>query len=346
MQDSYECSCTEDVLVDTNLELIFQHPSIGASHLPREYTIGNKSIRTHTHPGPCLSRVRCGGGRVPSRSRISSVGESTSSVRSVCLEYLDAARAQHDAQVAAQEAFVRARDRSNAAVTMFPLSSSSPSPRRSAAGIDTQPRISTASRERAEGRRNHCRQQSVRFIAGSSQIIQSEQGYSSRTELKSNTPGSNLLRSQVGRATIGNAINAAGSTENPISAAGDEPLGKPPTIPPTGAASSYLDAWIAEEYRSTAEDGIASNPSSYRRVRKSRSMFMPADSGLRGLRGRHRHHQAFSVETPTVTILPSSNGQSPEGKSEPISCSSIASPKVHELPETPSYSGGFHLQPA
>lgn len=62
------------------------------------------------------------------------------------------------------------------------------------------------------------------------------------------------------------------------------PRREPPPIPLPGITSDYLVALAAEEEYYTPEDNIASAPSSYRRLRKSRSMFN-TDSGI-GARGR------------------------------------------------------------
>ena len=223
--------------------------------------------------------------------------KSTSSERCVYLDHLDPVQAQRAAQLAAKEAFIRAQNKRDAKMPGFFLSGS-PSPRRSMAGNEAQPRTSTASRERAEGRLNHCRQPSVRFIGPSQPFKIADKWLGSYAESSSIQSSPRVLRRSVEKESVSDARNIKRSTNNhDEGAGGDKKLRR---LPPTRLVGNYLNALAAQDEYYTFEDDIASLPSSYRRLRRSRSMFTSADSSFGRNLGQSNNMQ------PSVSNLPCS----------------------------------------
>ncbi|KAI1635875.1 hypothetical protein F4809DRAFT_612250 [Biscogniauxia mediterranea] len=194
--------------------------------------------------------------------------KSTSSTKSVQLEYILPETAERDAQVAAEQAFSRAKERSSTDAILWP-----------------PPRSGDFNRPTPEKHKNESpvrREQSVRFIRPRSSQLTC--GYSSiEDQTPTRKPGTMKLR-VTGNGTEsrpGSSASAAGM----VSAA-------------KGTAGDYINALITGEEYYTPEDNIASAPSSYRRIRKSRSMFTSSE------RSRISGYQIDSQASTTVSTAP------------------------------------------
>ncbi|KAH8886702.1 hypothetical protein GQ53DRAFT_694168 [Thozetella sp. PMI_491] len=210
--------------------------------------------------------------------------KSTASVNSVRLEHLDPIQAQRDAEIAAREAFARAQGRASVDMPLFPTPHPA-SPQRSPGCIGDEPRASTASRERTQGSRNHCRQQSVRYVGNAVCTTRSSQKLAPGRRPPSVDDSNQTLRQPI--ETLGQSedcpLQNVPILEGQPSISLGEPLLKPLAVPAGGLAEEYISALIAEDEYYTPEDDIASAPSSYRRLRRSRSMFMSGDADWRSI---------------------------------------------------------------
>jgi len=200
--------------------------------------------------------------------------KSTSSVHGVHLEYLDAAAAQRDAQIAACQAYTRALHRAAVDMPQFPPTPD-PSPRRHQAGGSTP--------SRDGDKETPSLQQSVRFIGPCS--VRGGHSESGR-ELSVGTTVPDQSFYGEKRDPIGSGIiGTKGSNLNPVEQAQlytfPPPPGRPPSKPLPSIAAGHIEALAAEEEYYTPEDDIASAPSSYRRLRKSRSLSMSDDHQTR-----------------------------------------------------------------
>ncbi|KAK4229936.1 hypothetical protein QBC38DRAFT_411097 [Podospora fimiseda] len=166
--------------------------------------------------------------------------KSTSSTHGVHLEHIDAAQAQRDAQIAASQAYTRAQNRSNADITLFPLTPES-SPRRH-------------QHKRSTPRRDLHHRQSVRFVGPCS------------VQAKASKHDDDCDASSLQSYILGNDTYT--SSQPPR-----HPRRAPPPVPLSGMATGYLESLAAADEYYTPEDNIASLPSSYRRLRRSRSVF-------------------------------------------------------------------------
>ncbi|KAI0597280.1 hypothetical protein F4775DRAFT_602871 [Biscogniauxia sp. FL1348] len=191
--------------------------------------------------------------------------KSTSSTKSVQLEYILPETAERDAQVAASQAFSRAKERSSTDAILWP-----------------PPRSGDFNRPTPEKHKNEApvhREQSVRFIRPRSSQLAC--GYSPiEDQTPTRKPGTMKLK-VAGNGTEsrpGSSASAAGM----VSAA-------------KGAAGDYINALITGEEYYTPEDNVASEPSSYRRIRKSRSMFTSSE------RSRISGYQTDSQVSTTVS---------------------------------------------
>ncbi|KAI1460230.1 hypothetical protein F4805DRAFT_19978 [Annulohypoxylon moriforme] len=203
----------------------------------------------------------------------------STSTKSVQLEHILPEMAENHAQAAAMQAFTRARARSSVEGTLWP-------PPRNNESNDTNSCDSTPNR----GRTNSVirRQQSVRFVRD--RVPRSMEGYTNvdNTMLDSNTDG---MKARVAMDNIGPRPMTSASAAGMVSAV-------------KGTAGDYINALFTGEEYYTPEDDFASAPSSYRKVRKSRSMFTCSEASMTS-----RNH----VRTPTSTTanhLPPSSASS------------------------------------
>ncbi|KAI1427082.1 hypothetical protein F5Y12DRAFT_195853 [Xylaria sp. FL1777] len=165
---------------------------------------------------------------------------SVASVKSVHLEHIPPETAERDARVAATQAFARARERSatdSNSPLWPPARSSYPKPRSDEASL--------------------CRQQSIRFV-----------------QPRPSHPAPNSVMAQDTSPSCrphGSMRHVADIEADlrPSSSASASGM----VCATKGAAGDYINTLFTSYEYYTPEDGIASMPSSYRKLRKSRSMF-------------------------------------------------------------------------
>lgn len=206
-----------------------------------------------------------------------------SATHGVHLEHLDPAVAQRDAQVAACQAFTRAQDRSaKADMSLFPPTPDTSPRRTQAARNGTKPEASSTPHHGRDNSQDLHRRQSVRFMGPCS--VKKErglgQGAYSHTKQASTDMGQDTTQlqpndqdsSSVHSHSLANNVKELSlihqSCQSPKTS---------PSAPLTGIAADYIHALVASEDYYTPEDNIASAPSSYRRIRRSRSMFTSED---------------------------------------------------------------------
>lgn len=190
--------------------------------------------------------------------------KSTSSARSVQLVHIHPEQAEYDAQNAAIQAFSRARERSSADVPQWPpVRDNTSGPGRACGSPADHPNSSTPRRKR-----------SVRFVRPRAPPARPE----SLAPLS--TPAAQTgMRIRTVPECRENRPPGSASANGMMFAA-------------KGAAGDYINALITGEEYYTPEDNIASVPSSYRRLRKSRSMFTSSET---------RSYQEFQPEDAAST---------------------------------------------
>lgn len=201
----------------------------------------------------------------------SNVGRSKSdaSMGGVRLQHIGHDTAEQHAHAAASRAFSRARDRSTTEPSVWP-------PTRTESTTSAAARPSLSSNLGRPSRSDIRRQHSLRFCRSRSPTAANPRDghssvYAPRDELRRGTS-----LSRVGhRQHVGSPSGASAS--GMISAM-------------KGTAGDYInDLFMEEQQYCTPEDDIASEPSSYRRLRKSKSMFTPGN-GRRYGTDLPRHH--------------------------------------------------------
>ncbi|KAK4453457.1 hypothetical protein QBC34DRAFT_206727 [Podospora aff. communis PSN243] len=226
--------------------------------------------------------------------------KSTSSVHSVHLEHINPALAERDAHIAAFEAFTRAQGRATANMPLFP-----PTP-------DSSPRHRQTDRDiprhdaNGDGLR---RRQSVRFVGPFS--VQGRTGPTADASTKRNSTDIHGTPSKPedGDDTGSSHSSVLGLEE--VSAPAlpprrppPRPQRAPPSIALPGISTRYIDALAAEDEYYHPEDDIASMPSSYRRLRRSRSLLTAEEQRKRG--GQDSPARLRHIKTPVRGPSPSS----------------------------------------
>lgn len=202
--------------------------------------------------------------------------KSTTSVRSVHLKHIDAAVAQRDAQTAAMEAFSRAQGRQSTGRTLFPPQPASANKEnRSPAGLS---RVDSTTSLRSGHRRQGLeRRQSVRFVGPESGLQTRASRINMRTaapeppEIPARRP---IQRSQSTQSISYMPRPVLRNSENLPLPDRTSSVGKTmvtPNAAKIGLSQAYLQALTPDYEQYTPEDDIASMPSSYRRVRRTRS---------------------------------------------------------------------------
>ncbi|KAI8966422.1 hypothetical protein F5Y11DRAFT_309177 [Daldinia sp. FL1419] len=202
--------------------------------------------------------------------------KSASSVKSVRLEHIHPETAERDAQAAASQAFTRARERSAADTPLWPP------PRNN--DLNSSPGFSGAL-DRRNSDSPLKRQQSIRFVRENA-----TRGTRSNTVVGNTTPVSITSITQGG--TCGK--NTRSPLASSASAAGMVSAAK-------GAAGDYINALLTGEEYYTPEDDIASVPSSYRKIRKSRSMFTCSESSTVSQGDNQNSSSATINQAPSIS---------------------------------------------
>ncbi|KAK0628602.1 hypothetical protein B0T17DRAFT_632243 [Bombardia bombarda] len=208
--------------------------------------------------------------------------KSTSSTHGVHLEHIDPTLAQRDAQIAACQAYARAQDRAKAEMPLFPLTPDS-SPRRRQANSSslTHDRNETPRRRRENSQDLH-RRQSVRFMGPCS--IQGRtprgRGTNSNSNDRDTSPGHTRVHEDYDTISL-HDYTLGSSDGHSLAQQPRHPYRAPPPIPLPGLAADYLSSLVSGDEHYTPEDDLASAPSSYRRLRTSRSMVTSDECGNR-----------------------------------------------------------------
>ncbi|KAI1779125.1 hypothetical protein F4818DRAFT_455301 [Hypoxylon cercidicola] len=181
--------------------------------------------------------------------------KSASSVKSVHLEHIHPATAERDAQAAAMQAFTRAQGRSATDATLWPPSR-------------TEELSKTTSYDDTHERRSNesvlHRQQSIRFVpTRTSRSIQSH----TTTDNVASNPSISTSRTRTTVNGVEPPPTGSASATGMVSAA-------------KGIAGDYINTLFTGEEYYTPEDDIASAPSSYRRIRKSRSVITNSGASI------------------------------------------------------------------
>ena len=198
--------------------------------------------------------------------------KSTSTVTGVRLEHIDPALAQRDAQIAALQAYVQAQKRSKAEMPLFPPTPDTSPRRHGAGGSGLTKGESVTPRPGPRNSKELSRQQSVRFMGPCSVPGKTLGDLGAKESNNSRKIGSGPARPRDDpdtwsfQSSIREGNDCTGQEPQ-------EPCRPPPPVSLPGIAADYLTAMAAEDEYYTPEDDIASAPSSYRRLRRSRSMF-------------------------------------------------------------------------
>lgn len=212
--------------------------------------------------------------------------KSTTSVRSVPLEHINVAVAQRDARVAAVEAFARGQDRLSAEMALFPPQ---PSSARKDNSSPTRPsRNNSTASQYHSGYDDHglCRRHSVRFVGPGSGL----NSRASRISMHTAAPGRpeiperrSIYRSQSTQNVAQRPHSDLRNTENIQLPDRASSVGKTVETHEPRLSRAYLLSLAPDHGKYTPEDDVASMPSSYRRVRKARSMYTPRNSMRNGI---------------------------------------------------------------
>lgn len=227
--------------------------------------------------------------------------KSTASVRSVALEHISAATAERDAKIAALQAFSRGQDRHSVdTASMFPPKQTLPH--------HSENSSPTAQRRRNDSAASECegsglgRRQSVRFVGPDSGL----QTRASRSSMRTLAP--HREDHAAARRSTRRSQNSQNFETGRSSALQDTQIiqlpdrisscGKTLVTPRLALRQDYVQALMPDLQQYTPEDDVASMPSSYRRVRKTRSMVT-----TRNLVSNSHDDQLFTT-APTADTAP------------------------------------------
>lgn len=201
---------------------------------------------------------------------------STTSVRSVTLEHISAATAERDATIAAVQAFSRGQNRHSADTdSKFPPKRTSPHYKENL-GPTTKLRRNNSTASEHEGN-SLGRKQSVRFVGPNSGL----QTQASRISMRTIAPerkDSTAVRRSIKRSQSSQDFAA----RPPLTLQGSKNIQLPDRVSSRGKTQvtqtsalkqDYLQNLAPDHQQYTPEDDVASMPSSFRRLRKTRSMF-------------------------------------------------------------------------
>lgn len=200
--------------------------------------------------------------------------KSTSSVRSVPLEHISVAAAQRDAKLAALEAFARGQDRCAVDMTLFPPQQASPNKKENASPTVQVTRHRSVSSLNSEHNRQILdRRQSVRFVAPDYSLRTSASRISTRAVAPVKDP--TTYRRAIQKSKSVQDVDTLGRlhSDMPGFRPSDRTSSRGKAMP--ALRHDYTQALVPDTQCYTPEDDIASQPSSYHRVRKSKSMLTP-----------------------------------------------------------------------
>ncbi|KAK7985185.1 hypothetical protein PG988_002807 [Apiospora saccharicola] len=236
--------------------------------------------------------------------------KSISSVKSVQLLHMSTEQAERDARVAATQAFRQARERSATESALWPPSRQSNRP-----SLDRH----YSSPDRRSNESGSCKQQSVRFVKPK---LSGSLAQLRRQHDRTPTRISGTTRPR----TSGTDASRPWPTPHRTSTSGM-------TSPAKGTAGDYINALITSEEYYTPEDNIASEPSSYRRIRKYKSLFSSYDGITSGAKSPGvQLPENLSPSVTGSTYYPPVENVPPPGLKAPKSMSFLKSRREQSRP--------------
>lgn len=202
--------------------------------------------------------------------------KSTNSVRSVPLKHIDVAAAQRDAKLAAVQAFSRGQDRLSVDMAVFPTQAGIPHHKENSSLAQLSRNDSVTSRDSENDEHVLGRRRSVRFVGPNSGLKSRASRISARdvvSEQKETAPRRSLHRSESVQ-NIGSSHQTVVHGPHIIQPPDrTSSCGKALAAPKAELSHGYIQSLAPNHQSYTPEDDIASMPSSFRRVRKTRSLF-------------------------------------------------------------------------
>lgn len=195
--------------------------------------------------------------------------KSTSSVRSVPLEHISVAVAQRDAKLAALQAFSRGQGRRAADMALFPLQPASPHKKENASPVHISRHRSMSSLNSEQNRQILDRKQSVRFVGPNQGLRASASKISARTVAPPKTCATQHRPIQKSRSIQDVDLLGRMNCDIQEFRLSDRTSSRGKAKATFSHDDVHPLAPDIQQY--TPEDDIASQPSSYRRVRKSKS---------------------------------------------------------------------------
>lgn len=202
--------------------------------------------------------------------------KSTTSVRSVPLDHISVAAAQRDAKLAAVHAFSRGQERRSADMAVFPPQQGSPRHKENTTPVQLSRNDSLASRNSEHDRQALGQRQSVRFVGPDSALQTRPSRASVRPAIPDQedaVPRQSICRSESSQNFGSLQRMVLRDTQSIHPPDRSSSCGKTLATPKPALKQGHLQALAPDHQQYTPEDDIASMPSSFRRVRKTRSMF-------------------------------------------------------------------------
>ncbi|EAA36578.3 hypothetical protein GE21DRAFT_2047 [Neurospora crassa] len=167
-------------------------------------------------------------------------------------------------------------------MSLFPPTPDTSPRRTQAARSGTKPEASCIPHHGRETSQDLHRRQSVRFmgpcsVKGEKGLGQGAYSHTRRNSMEIGQDTAQLQPNDQDSSSVHSYSLANNVKELSILHQSCQPPKTSPSAPVTGIAADYLHALVSSEDYYTPEDNIASAPSSYRRIRKSRSMFTSED---------------------------------------------------------------------
>lgn len=231
--------------------------------------------------------------------------KSISSVRSVPLEHISVAAAQRDAKLAALQAFSRGQDRSAADMALFPSRQASPSKKENTSPVQITRHRSVSSLNSEHNRQILDRRQSVRFVGPDYILRTNASTGNTRAVAQAKNPATS--RRPIQKSKSVQDVDTLGRlhSDKPDFRLTDRTSSRGKAVP--AYRHDYTQAIVSDTQYYTPEDDIASQPSSYRRVRKSKSMLTPRyNSRLGQERSAKRSLSGMPLSEETKQVAPPS----------------------------------------
>lgn len=256
--------------------------------------------------------------------------KSTNSVRSVPLEHISVAAAQRDSKLAAVHAFSRGQDRLSVNMAVFPTQAGISHPKEKTSPMQLSRNDSVASRDSENDGQALGRKRSIRFVGPNSGLQTRASRISVRDVVsgREDTAPRRLIHKSESAQNVGSSRQTVlRDLQNVQPPDRTSSCGKTLATPKSALKHGHLQSLAPDHQPYTPEDDIASMPSSFRRVRKTRSMFTTRMSA------RNSH------ETNQDALLLSTGSEARENQGVPsglrVHLSISSREKNHAAPLTP-----------